>query len=243
MPIALRSPSLRLRLLMLGAVSVTGVLALAVSGFVLMSGISTKTHTSSQALKNAQLLSHAYESWIFNDDQNNMYAAVVALRDPSQHSLAEVTWKQAVDAYVAAKTNLAALRPLLRDPSQLAQLGRIDASLASYNTFSLATRKAALAGDVRKTVYGVTVANLVPSNALPVEFTQLRSSLEAQAKRSQDSVQQSASTGTWVMILVTLLTLPLLLFVIFMTIRSTRRSIAPVLDRLRMLMDRTARPT
>jgi hypothetical protein len=41
----------------------------------------------------------AYESWILNDDQNNMYAALVALHDPSKAALTQTTWTQAAAAY------------------------------------------------------------------------------------------------------------------------------------------------
>ena len=62
------------------------------------------------------MLNHAYREWILNDDQNNMYAALVALHDPAQQKLAQVTWGQAAAAYQSSDALLGRLGAALRDP-------------------------------------------------------------------------------------------------------------------------------
>jgi hypothetical protein len=133
----LPSLTLRARLLLLGGGAVLSLVLVAATSAYVMTGIRTKAHTSSSAQAQAIVLSHAYEGWIRNDDQNNMYAAVVALRDPKQHKLAEVTWGESASAYHQSAADLAKVRRMLKDPRQLAVLARIQKSLASFNTFSL----------------------------------------------------------------------------------------------------------
>ena len=57
------------------------------------------------------------------------------------------------------------------------------ASLAAYNGFSTQVRAAAVAGNVKEAVKIMTVGNLVPSNALPVEFVALRTYESASTRR------------------------------------------------------------
>ena len=97
-----------------------------------MNNISAQTTTTTMMENQRKLVSHADESWILNDGQNNMYAAILALGDPSKQKLAETTWGQAVAAYQDSVAQLAKLRGVIRDPSAKVRLRAIDASLASY---------------------------------------------------------------------------------------------------------------
>jgi methyl-accepting chemotaxis protein len=232
-----RSVTLRTRLLALGGFSVVALLLVAATSATIMTGISGKAQTSSADQTQAMVLSHAYEAWIRNDDQNNMYAAVIALRDRSQHQLAETTWGEAAAAYHEAFAGLKQLRGMLTDPAQVAVLHRIDASLASYNGFSLQLRRDAVAGNVQRAVFDVTVANLKPSNALPVEFSKLRAMLDSGARRSNAAVRSSAGFGTRVVVIVSAIALPLLLLVVVTTVRSIVTRVRPLLERMQSLMD------
>ena len=113
MPRPFRSVTLRTRLLMLGAGAVVSLALLAATSATIMTSIRGKTQTSSVDQARSIVLSHAFEAWIRNDDQNNMYAAVIALRDPKQHKLAEVTWGEAAAAYRESSAQIAKLRPQL----------------------------------------------------------------------------------------------------------------------------------
>jgi methyl-accepting chemotaxis protein len=235
-----RSLTLRTRLIALGAVAVLALALLAGTSTVIMSSIGTKVRQSTSDQKQSMILSHAFEAWITNDDQNNMYAAVIALRDPSQQKLAETTWGQAVAGYRESAADLARLRPLVHGSAQTAELRTIDASLAAYQGFSLRLRADARAGRVQHAVYDVTVANLVPSNALPIEFGKLRSLLDGSAMQSQSQVESSASFGTTIVLIVSAVALPLLLLVVITTIRSIVSRVRPLLARMQSLMDHEA---
>jgi methyl-accepting chemotaxis protein len=216
----------------LGVVATGALVALSVVAVFVMSGIATEARTAAANQKQAQLLSHAYESWILNDDHNNLYAAVIALRDPSRHKLAATTWAQSVSAYQNTAAQLAELWPMLGDPSERAQLRAIDSSLASYNTSSLQLRNAGLDGEVDKAIYVQSVGNLAASNALPVEFAELHGTLESVASRSASSVEANSSAGIFAVLVITALALPLLLLMVFTTRRSIIVGVRLIHDRL-----------
>src|SRR5579875_2342380 len=143
---------------------------LAATGFTSMTaqaGRETAAHRLSTAVSNA------YEQWTLDDDQSNMYAAVVALRDPAQHSLAETTYGQAAQAYGRALSQLAVAAHLASSNAERTLLRRIRSDLASYNGYTLLMRREALAGNVQRAIHVVTVENLTPSNDLPVAFDAL----------------------------------------------------------------------
>jgi methyl-accepting chemotaxis protein len=232
-----RSMTLRTRLIALGAVAVISLAVLGGTSSLIMNGVRGKVHSSTADQRTSMILSHAYEAWIRNDDQNNMYAAVIALRDPSQHKLAEVTWGQAVDGYRESAADLTKLAPLVTDPAQAAELKRIRASLQSFQSFSLQLRADAQAGRVQRAVYDTTVANLKPSNDLPIEFAKLRSMLDSAAISSQASAESSAGFGMTAVLVVCAIALPLLLLVVVTTIRSIVRRMRPLLERMQSLQD------
>jgi methyl-accepting chemotaxis protein len=86
-------------------------------------------------------------------------------------------------------------------------------------------RKDGQAGNAHGAVYIATMGNLTPSNALPVQFTKLRDTLETQAARSNAAVRASASHGRLIVLLIAALALPLLLLVVAMTIRSIMQAV------------------
>ena len=237
----LRRPlTLRGRLLTLGAAVTVALAVLASVTTLQMTSVSAGTSAASAAQHQTDLLSHAYEAWITNDDQNNMYAAVVALRERSQAGLAEATWAQAIAAYGEARADLARVGAGVRRPAERAALHTLGATLTAYDGFSLQLRRAALAGDVRRAIYVQSVANLAPSNALPTAFAALRGMLERESDRSAAAVRTSAATGTWIVIGLSVLILVVVGAVLFTTTRSMVTRIGPIIGRLQSLMDHEA---
>jgi methyl-accepting chemotaxis protein len=233
--------TLRGRLLLLGATAATGLVVLTAVTSVLMHGIASRSSTAGRATQQVTLLSHAYESWISNDDQNNMYAAVIALRRRSEAALAQTTWSQAVGYYQDARAHLQMLAATLSgDRPAMRRLAAIQASLADYERFSIQLRAAAQAGDVDRAISIQSVGNLVPSNALPVEFVALRDQLEGSATAADSSVHSSAGTGIIVVLAASALVLLVLAVVIATTLRSIVTRIRPIVDRLQSLRDHEA---
>ena len=232
MPAHLRSLSLRARLIMLGGAAMAAALVLALVSLLLMSSFSTATTSNAKRELQVKMSSGAYQSWIYDDDQSNMYAAVIALKNPSERQLADTTWQQAAAAYRDSTSQLNTLAGELHDPGLLTKLHAIQANLVLYNTFSRQLRAAGLAGNPAKAVYIVTVANLTPSNALPIEFSSLHNAIESQETQSSDSVRSSASTGSKVILVVAVIALPLLLLLVLTTIRSIMSGVGHVKERV-----------
>ena len=67
MPARLRSLTIRARLLILGGGAAVALVVLALVSTLMMSRIGTKTDVNAASEKQAQAVSHAYESWILND--------------------------------------------------------------------------------------------------------------------------------------------------------------------------------
>src|ERR1700730_17607042 len=73
--------------------------AIAAMTFAQLAG---RAQEMSQAHRLSAAVANAYEQWTLDDDQSNMYGALIALRDPTQHKLSESTFKQAQDARAKA---------------------------------------------------------------------------------------------------------------------------------------------
>ena len=76
----------------------------AVANFSQMRTLSKENQTRQLMIKT---IDGAYQGWLTNDDQANTYAAIMALRDPAQHDLAETTFAQSKDGYDSAVADLA----------------------------------------------------------------------------------------------------------------------------------------
>jgi len=168
--------------LLLGSV---GLAAASFAGMARQAQAATTAHRLSAAV------AAAYVQWTLDDDQSNMYAAVKALRDPAQQSLAETTYQQAVQARAAVTPALATARTLAATDQERQLLDRIQTDLASYDGYTRLLRQQALAGHIQRAVHVVTVENLVPSNDLPLAFA----ALEQQANAAVTSASAASAAG------------------------------------------------
>jgi methyl-accepting chemotaxis protein len=228
--------SIRARLLVL-CVGVVG--AIVVLGGVSILSMRSMSSQSNQAGTDAtalRTLNHAYAGWLLDDDQGNMYGAVLGLHDPSQHALAETTWGQSAAGYQQALANLNATTKYAKSPKEKSLLSSLKSNLASYQHFSLLLRKYGVADDVTKAIHVVTVDNLQPSNALPIQFAALQKDFEGNAAASTKAVSTKASSSTLLLILIALVAAPFALALVLFTLRS----IAASLRRLLAVADRIA---
>jgi methyl-accepting chemotaxis protein len=229
----IRSMTLHTRLLALGGGGILAVVVLAAVSLLQLSSIKTSTHRNASAAQQARLVGKAYESWILNNDQNNTYAGLIALHDPSKAALTQTTWTQAAAAYDQSVAFTGQLKRLVTgDPAVTAQVQSIERTLQAYDGFSLQIHQAGLANDAAKAVYIATVGNLAPSNALRTLFTNLRTALERRQVNSAASVNSSVSSATLIVLLVAALVLPLLLVLVVTTIRSTMHGVMHLMERV-----------
>jgi methyl-accepting chemotaxis protein len=231
-----RSMTLRKRLLILGGSGIAAVVVLAAVSLLQLSNIGSTTDRNQASEQQAQLITHAYQSWLRNDAQNNMYVAVLALRDPAHAKMAETAWAEAVSAYNTAVADMGKLQKLGIDPKEAARVNAIRANLASYNNFSQQIRQAAQSGNVTKAVDIATVGNQVPSNALPTQFENLRTAMVNEEVRSTAEVHSTINSSIVIVLIVALIAIPLLVVLVVTTVRVMMTGVLHVKERVASLM-------
>ena len=201
---SLRDLSVQTKILGLGFAMVALLLAGAGLSMASFSSMTSSMHAATAAHQLAMAAAQANEQWTLDDDQSNMYAAVVALRDPTQRQLAETTYQQAIRARAAVGPALASVQALATSAQELALLHRIEASLSSYDSFTRLMRQQALAGHIQRAVHVVTVENLVPSNDLPIAFAALEAQANASVAQANAAANASAAAGTRLLLILCL---------------------------------------
>src|SRR5581483_10479312 len=222
--------SIRARLFVLCAGAVGALVILGGTAIVTTQGMTSQSDNVKHDQAALKVLNHAYASWLLDDDQSNMYAAVLALNDPSQHALAETTWAQAVAGYNGAVKDVSELDPYAVTAKEKQLVAGLKSNLQSYNGFSQKLRADARTGKIHEGVHVVTVENLKPSNALPVLFSSLRDDFENNATVSQASLKSKGSSGTLILIVVALLATPFVLGLILLIMRSISASLRRLLE-------------
>jgi methyl-accepting chemotaxis protein len=139
--------------------------------------------------------SAANDGFLLDDDQSNMWAAVIALKDPAQQQLADDTWKQATDGRQQALDNLKATREIADLPSERALLDKADADFAAYDAFGQKAHALGLAGDILGAVRVLTVENSDVSLATAKDLSDLKDLETSLVDASNKTVATSASTG------------------------------------------------
>ncbi len=183
-------------MLAFGAASLAALLActmVAWSRFAQMRELSAQSAHASALMSAVQ---DAYTGWLLNDDQANMYAAVIALRDPAQADLAEVTYQQSLDGYRAAGEALDRAGALARSDEERALLAQVGDDLQAYNGFTVKMRAAAQSGDVAGTIRVITVDNVDVSEALPTAFGALVALERTNVNERGAQLDATAARGT-----------------------------------------------
>ncbi|MGE0877795.1 MAG: methyl-accepting chemotaxis protein [Acidimicrobiia bacterium] len=174
-------------------------------------------------------VAQSFEGWLTNDDQANMYAAVIALEDPTQNDLAETTFKQSLAGYEDAKAKLDEARKTASDADQVA-LDEIEKSIGLYEEFVTTLRTKAAAGDIKGAVRAVTVDNADISNSTDELYGNLRTQLEEEARAARAAVTRAANRALTIAIASVLLALVVIAF-------TTRRLIRSITGRLHSVVE------
>jgi methyl-accepting chemotaxis protein len=179
--------------LVVALAAVAGIcLAVAVSGLL---NARTKSHQSQTTFTVFQTARDAYEGWLTDDDQSNMYAATIALKDPRQNQLAETTWQQALAGYRQANAKLAWLSANATDPTVRSMVATLRSDLSSYNAFTQQVGQYGHHGNPVAAVRVVTVTNANISNQTQADFDELSSVLTKEAAAINASVSSNVSSS------------------------------------------------
>src|SRR5450631_2992558 len=114
--------------------------------------IADRSRVEAQAHTVATAAAQAFEQWTLDDDQSNMYAALVALRDPHQKPLIQATIKQVWEARKAVDAPLAVIESTVADQESRALLARIRHDLAVYDGFTAKMQANGERGDMLGTI-------------------------------------------------------------------------------------------
>jgi methyl-accepting chemotaxis protein len=190
----------------------------------------TKAHQSQSTFSVFNAERDAYEGWLSDDDQSNMYAAVVALNDPHQRQLAETTWQQALQGYQQANAKLTWLAANSTDPQTRAIVATLRSDLATYNGFTQLVGKYGHRGDAKATVRVMTVGNVNISNQTQADFDKLSGVLAKQAAAINASVSTNVSSSISLLMIIGIVGLILAVLITIWLIRSITRPLVAMTE-------------
>jgi methyl-accepting chemotaxis protein len=198
-------------------------LAVAVNGLV---NSRSKSQQSESTFGVFQKERDAYEGWLTDDDQSNMYAAVVALNDPHQKQLAETTWQQALQGYKQAASNVNWLAANAPTTAIRAEVGKLRSDLATYNGFTQQVGKYGHEGNAKATVRVMTVGNVKISNQTQADFDALSGDVTKHAAAINHSVTTNVSSAISLLAVIGIAGLIFAVLITIWLIRSITRPLA-----------------
>ncbi|WP_249012321.1 methyl-accepting chemotaxis protein [Conexibacter sp. DBS9H8] len=205
----LSTASVRTRLLTLAAV--LAVAWLAAAGVAAVGLLSTRAsaNRSARVFDTFRAERNAYEGWLTQDDQSNMYVALASLHKASQHGLLATTWQQVLQGHSQAVAGLAGVNGFHPDARTRTLVRRTESDLAAYSVFTHEVYAAVQAGQTRKAIEIMSVSNLAASNATQADFNRIGATLSRQAAAVRAQVSSTVSTALLILALLALVTLPL----------------------------------
>ena len=224
----LGSAPVRTRLFVLaGVLLVMWIAAAAVSVIGLLS-------TRSSADRAAQVFSafraerDAYEGWLTQDDQSNMYSALASLHQASQAGLLNQTWQQVLAGHAQAVAQLAKANALTQDPRIHRLITHTAADLRAYTVFTNQVHQDVGAGNFRGAIRVMSISNLQISNATQADFDRVGGLLSAQATAVKSDVGATVNQSLLLLLLLAAISLPLAVALVLWIVRSITRPLEKV---------------
>ena len=196
---------------------------------VAVNGLFTARSKSQQSQSTFAVFSaerNAYEGWLTDDDQSNMYAALVALKDPRQRQLENVTWQQVLQGYQQANTNLSWLAGNAPTASIRSMLSTLRSDLATYNGFTQQVGDDGRRGNAHGAVEVMTVGNVKISNQTQADFDALSAAVTRQASAINASVHKNVSSAISLLTIIGIAGLIVAILITILIIRSITRPLA-----------------
>ena len=200
---------------------------------VAVNGLFTGRTKSRQSESTFTIFSHernAYEGWLTDDDQSNMYGALVALKDPRQRNLENVTWQQALQGYAQASSDLTWLARQAPRPQVRAMVSTLQSDLATYNGFTRQVGIDGHRGDAVGAVKAVAVNNANISNQTQADFDKLSAAVTKQAAAINASVSSSVSSAISLLSVIGVVGLIIAILITVWIVRSITRPLAEMTE-------------
>jgi methyl-accepting chemotaxis protein len=200
---------------------------------VAVNGLFTGRSKSKQSQSTFTVFSHerdAYEGWLTDDDQSNMYAALVALKDPRQRNLENVTWQQVLQGYRQAKSSLTWLGSHAPSASIRAMVATLQSDLETYNGFTQQVGADGHRGNAIGTVKVMTVGNVKISNQTQADFNTLSAAVTKQAAAINASVSSSVNSAISLLSVIGVVGLIIAILITVWIVRAITRPLAEMTD-------------
>ncbi len=207
-------------------------LAVAASGL-----LSARSHAQDAAgtFTASQLEHSAYEGWLTQDDQSNMYAGLAALKDPSQAALLDATWAQVLQGHAQAVHSLERLATLVHSPQLRHAVRATTGDLAAYSAFTSRVRADVLGGDPKRAVQVMSVDNAAISNQVQGDFDALATPFATAASGDRTATQRTVSHALTATVAIAIAGLALAGIILALFASSLKAIVDSVLVRLRSL--------
>jgi methyl-accepting chemotaxis protein len=215
-----------------GLVAVLATVSLVCIG-VAVTGLFSARSKSRQSESTFTLFSaehNAYEGWLTDDDQSNMYAALVALQDRSQRALENTTWQQVLQGYQQASSSLAWLAGHAPTAAIQADVTTLRSDLAAYNSFTQQVGADGRAGKARQAVRVMTVGNVNISNQTQADFNALSAIVTKRSMAITRSVSQNVSSSISLLTVIGIAGLLIVIGITWWLVLSITRPLARMTD-------------
>jgi len=200
---------------------------------VAVNGLFTARSKSRQSESTFALFStehSAYEGWLTDDDQSNMYAALVALQQPGERALENTTWQQVLQGFKQANSGLAWLAVRAPTAQVKADVATLRSDLASYNGFTQQVGADGQQGKVHQAVQVMTVGNVNISNKTQADFNALSAAVSERAAAITRSVSQNVSSAISLLAVIGIVGLIVAVLITWWLVRSITRPLARMTD-------------
>ncbi|MEA2720413.1 MAG: methyl-accepting chemotaxis protein [Candidatus Eremiobacteraeota bacterium] len=218
--------SVRLKIGLVGICLLAILLGTVAVSAVTFAGLAGRAQEMSRAHLLSAAVANAFEQWTLDDDQSNMYAALIALRDPKQHKLTESTFVQVEESRVKAHRFVDEAERLATDDQTRTLLRRVRANMTEYDGYTRLMRERALAGDVQRAIHVMTIENLKPSEALPDEFASLEARSDKMVARAASDIERQAAFGRGLLMAVALIGSVAVVFVLIVLANALTRRLS-----------------
>ena len=207
----------------------TGILVcvlFGVSTLVVALSFSSVTSLSHQMRAQTQMkrfATQAYQQWLVDDDDANMYILGLEQKTATGRSIAQSNYQQAVVAYKAAAKAAGEAKAGANEPTEVKLTNEIVRDLGTYNNFTQQVRQDAKAGNLAAAAEVMTIKNNAVSTRLASELTQLTNYETGLSNKAQSSVESTSSSGLKISLVIALASMALIAVILLWVVRSVVR--------------------
>lgn len=198
----LRGLSIRSRLIaMVAVVAVLWLVSVLVSATGLLSAKNVATG-GNMSFPAYEVERDARGSWLTQDDQSNMAAALFSLREPSQQKLLAQTLGEVEQGHTQTLKALHKLIAIAPTGAERATGRKTLVDLAAYNAYTVQMKSAIAAGEARRAVHLITVENAQASAAVQQDLNSLSATLAAGVRSAEASTGSSIDSTLLLLLIV-----------------------------------------